>query len=411
MTVVRSRRSWPVRIGLLIAVVGIIGGLLRADSSAAQSSSLFEATANAEAVRLGLSFDPPLVQDELANPAVLAAQASLTSRGESSGYASSPYPGDFPVTVPGLLSSVILQGAFSVPSYPLIASSNHPGVPEQSLAVGPINLSARSVETSSSGVATDGVNRSATTVGVDRTTGTVTAEATTSFASIDLGNDVLSIDGIRSSATARREPGADVIADSEFTVSSLRILGQRVEVTREGLELLGTQLPFGLGGVADALSVLLVGLAGAGIEIEFLPSEITDHGAISAGLQITEVLPATSELPETTVSLILGRAVANVDNRLIARPGPPSGSVDLGVDSFGRSDVLGSLGSPTSGGSGTPTTGPATADLPTQPAGSSITPELVDAEMFYPAMVLGGLALAALSALLRRWGVRPQWTS
>lgn len=413
----RSRRRWPRRLSLVLLVTAGLGGIgVPARPVTAQVPSVFEATANAEAARIGLAFDPPIVQEELANPAALAAQARLTSLGQSSGYASHPYPGDFPVTVPGLVSSAILQGAFSVPPYPLIATSSHPSDPDQSVVLGTVDLSAHSGTDSSMGVASDGANRSVASVTVDRGTGTVTATATIEIGSIHLG-ELLSVAGVRSSASAERAPGDDVATTSRFSVSALRLLGQEIAVTADGLSLAGTELPLGLGGAAGVLDGLLATLAESGTTVRFLPSEETASGIVSAGLEIVHISDGSAEVPASTVTVTLGRAAAFVDNRALPTPGStPVAPIDtsgttgsIGVATPGGLPSFGTAGAGAVAGAGsTPTEAPA--QQPVR-AVSSMVPELVDGARFYPVMVFGGLAVAGLSALLRRWGLRPRWTS
>jgi hypothetical protein len=50
--------------------------------------------------------------------------------------------------------------------------------------------------------------------------------------------------------------------------------------------------------------------------------------------------------------------------------------------------------------------------LPAAPtAYGSLVPERVEAGRFYPVLVLGGAALVAVISLLRKWGVKPTWSS
>jgi hypothetical protein len=434
MTWARPRVRRPLGCLALIAI-GLTSVALTAssDSAGAQVPSRFQAVASAEALRAVVAFDPPVAEEELANPAALAAQVRLTSLGESTGYASHPYPGEFPATVPGLISSAILDGAFSVPSYPLVAATNHPATSEDSLVIGPLSMVSRSGDNGSSSTVGDGANRSSATASVDRNTGVVTAEAVTELGSIDLG-ELLRLAGVRGYASVTRAPDGEVTISSDFEVAAIEVQGQQIALTRGGLRLLGGELPFGLGQLpvapddsplgleelVEPLNALLATLAGSEMSVRFLPSEATESGVVSAGLEIVQVLDTGSpDVPTPTVTVTLGRTAAFVENHALPRPADP-GVIPIDDSPVAPSPPGGSGGPVVAAGpvAAAPAPSPAAPTAPpgavsTQPTGAhaSITPELVRAGRFYPVLIVGGLALAGLSGLLRRWGVQPRWTS
>jgi hypothetical protein len=76
--------------------------------------------------------EPGVVFPQLIDAGGSVAQASLSSLGVSTAFASDPYPSESFVLAPGLIAG-LTSGATSavIPPYPLIASSNFPAIPEK----------------------------------------------------------------------------------------------------------------------------------------------------------------------------------------------------------------------------------------------------------------------------------------
>ena len=119
--------------GLAAAVVtlGLLGSIPA--SSSAQELVTFEAIAAADGLRIELT-TPSLLVSNLFDGGVPVAQATANGSGQSRAFAAVPYPGDTPLTLPGLLLPIL--GLPSLPAYPLIATSSHSVQPESSVELG-----------------------------------------------------------------------------------------------------------------------------------------------------------------------------------------------------------------------------------------------------------------------------------
>lgn len=416
MRTTRSTRSWgriACALAILLAIVVVPGR--------SQAASTFSASAGGEIVRASVRLVPPLLQEELLDPGAVAAQASLTSFGESTAFSSHPYPGSVPVALPGLVDGLVasmpavppeLGALLNVPEYPLIASSSYPGTPSSTIGIGPLSMDAQSRARESSATTSDGVNRSEARVTADDASDVVTARAAVTVGSVDLG-PLVRLAGIRSSATVSQGADGEVERDTEFTVASLSVLGTQLRVTPDGLELAGVNLPLGLAGVLDPVQALLDTLAGQGTSIRFLDATETADGVISAGLVVETTFDTGINGIVATVTLTFGRTFASVSNAARGGLGGDGvlpddlgpGAVDLGIG--GGFD----LGGTTPGAVATPggSRGPATADQVERI--SALVPDETDAGGFYPVLAVAGAVFVIGISLFRKIGVRSTWTS
>jgi hypothetical protein len=442
---VTVRRALIARAGVAGAIVAL-GLLARPPAGPAEPAASFEAVASGGLIQTLVRVEPAIVQSDLLDPGAVTAQARLTSLGDSTAFASHPYPGAFPLSLPGLASSAVLQGSASVPEYPFVAASSHPSRPEACVSAGSMALSARSRGDDTTGEAADGVNRAAASAAVDRGSGRVTARAEAELVTFDLGPS-LSLTGLRSTATTTRSPGGEVQRRTEFTVDRLLILGREVRVTPDGLELAGTTVAPGLAGPASTLNGLMAALATGGTTIKVLPPVEIENGATSAGLEISQRVDMKVQgASVVTVTSVLGRSSTWVADRVQA-PAPVGLLPGDTIGPVGAADpaALGPRVAPASGpgpavtprpgeegteggfpagpgpdaatafgdgGAAVASGGGEPSALTARPAGlRSIVPERSHAGTFYPVLVLGGAALVALTSLLRKWGVKPAWTS
>lgn len=437
------RRALITRTGVAGAIV-TLALLAHPAPGPAEPTGSFEAVAGGGLIQTLVRVDPAIVQSDLLDPGVVTAQARLTSLGDSTAYASHPYPGAFPLSVPGLVSSAVLQGAASVPEYPFVASSSYPSRPEARVSATSLVLSARSSGDDTSGEAADGVNRTVALAAVDRGSGRVTARAEAELGAFDLGPS-LSVTGLRSAATTTRRPGGKAERRTEFTVDRIMILGREVQVTAGGLELAGDMVAPGLAGPATTLNDLLAALSAGGTTIRVLPPMENENGATSAGLEVSQrvdvkipgasVVTVTSNLGRSSTWVADRVQVPAVTNLLPGDTIGPVGSLGPGAVAPAAPALGGdpAVTSPPAGGPAadfsswsSPEVGPITGGdgrsipsgagessaLPARPAGHrSIVPERSHAGTFYPVLVLGGTALVAVTSLLRKWGVKPAWTS
>jgi hypothetical protein len=406
-------------------------------SSSAQTSTAFSAVADARLTAVNFTFVPGIVFPQLIDAGSAVAQAELSSLGDSRSFASSPYPSESAVLLPGLVAGLTNGGTSGVvPEYPLVASSSHPTTPAQRVEAGSLVLDAASGERSTRGAASDGLDEATATVARDANTGAVVARAETAAASIRLSS-LLSLDGVRSTAEARTADDGTVELTSSFDVGALVVAGQRL-----GLE----DLLAGSGGLPDlggtAAGLLLEQLAADGTTIEVLPAEQTEDAITSAGLLVRRVepapdLPPLPPLPDTGLSsvpgaaavlalpnglsgveeivteVVIGRASARVDAR--ALPGLPE--VSPPVDAAGPATPLGA-GAGSSVGSPARTPVPAATPRPASPAapaggqapsaGPATALAIADIATppFYAVLLIAGAACVGTVVLIGKLGVR-----
>jgi hypothetical protein len=402
-------------------------------STGEPSSTLsFSAVADSRLVSANFTVEPGIIFPQLIDAGSSVAQAQLSSLGDSKAFASDPYPSESAVLLPGLVAG-LTSGATSgiVPEYPLIASSSFPAKPDQRVALANLSLSAQSAPDRTTGSAGNGLNEAVASAERDPGSGTVTVKATTAAAALSLPG-LLSLDGVRSTATAKQAPGGKVELSSSFDIGALVIAGQRVSLSGllgssgEGLDLGST-----------AVGLLLQQLAASGTTIDVLPAEKTADTVLSAGLRIRTVTPAPDlpplpPLPDTGLSsvpalaavlalpgglsgiqdivteVVIGRASAHIEARTIggevdgdAADVPSIGSPGNGVGTGGLGTTVGlpPIGSPSAPGA-TPS--------PTAPTAMSRTSTIaeVSSDPFYAALLLAGVACVGAFVLIGKLGVR-----
>jgi len=344
----------PVAVCGVLAVTGPLG------PRAAGAEGVLSATAGASGVATS-------VQDPANFPlgAVIegdgpAAQAALTTTGQSNGFASALYPGSFALSLPGLLAS---QGAPELPAYPLYVESDaglhrsdsvrQPGLsltstssPDASTAEALAGLSSEQASVASS--------RAAATVSVDRAAGAVLAQATAATEVLTAGP--LRIGHTASRAQAGRTGSSGLRRDSSLEVADMTVNGVTVGLTDHGLSAGGGAVPLPGDPIAQQL-------AQAGITVTYLAARDVPDGVVSPGLRI-DVRQRDSGL---VASLIVGQSIAVAS----LGPGP----------AFAVPPVVGSLSALVSGGPRQPpgsTSGPAGGPGAGAPAVTAPAPAAVD---------------------------------
>ena len=394
-------------------------------STSAQSSLAFSAVADGRLVAANFTFEPGIIFPQLVDAGSSVAQAELSSLGDSAAFASDPYPSESVVLLPGLVAG-LTSGATSglVPEYPLIASSSYPSKPEQIVSVGSLTLAAESSENRTTSVAGNGLNEAKASVQRDRTSGAVTARATTAAATLSLPG-LLSLDGVRSSASARQAPDGKIELSSSFDIGTLVIAGQRISLSG----LLGASGDgFDLG--STAVGLLLQQLAANGTTIDFLPAEKTKDSVMSAGLRIRSVMPAPElpplpPLPDTGLSslpalaavlalpgglsgienivteVVIGRASVRIDARTLGSGGEVVSAPVVDLPEFG--DGGAAVGLPSG-----PSVSIPGSTAPTSPSGISSTLAIADvrSDPFYAVLLLAGVACVGTFVLIGKLGVR-----
>jgi hypothetical protein len=313
------------------------------------------------------------------------------------------------IAAPGLVAG-LTNGATSgvVPDYPLISSSTFPVQPDGRVQAGSIDLQAHSERASTRASARNGLNVAEASVTADAELGDVTVKAQASAATVNISS-LLSVDGVRSAATAKAGGNGKVELSSSFDVGALTIAGQRIPVVDD----LVTSEGGLMSGSASVLGALLGPLAAQGTTVEVLPSTRTADSITSAGLRIRTRQAAPPDLASgiefVTFEITIGQVSARVDNLALA----PSGSSPVDVGSgLAPGPTISTGGSFDSGGfalPGSPVT-PAAPVLGSRPAttidgGTRLIAD-ISLSSIYPVLLAAGLVLVAMVNLIRKLGVQ-----
>jgi hypothetical protein len=334
--------------------------------------------------------------------------------GESSGWAGSPYPGETVISAPALIGS---QTGGKFPGYPAYAASTYPSDESATSGQDPHVMRSHSTRTSTKAQASTVLGQDAaaasttamahTSVDPDALTGKATATSDTKPWAV---NGVLELGRVLSSATATVDRDGKVVRDSELTIGRTEIAGQVVEITPDGLKVVGQTAP-----LPDATDPVKA-LAAAGIKIHYLDEKRTEHGIVSAGLEVQARQQDTQSGAVYTVTYVFGRASADA-GRIEAPPGstsvPPAQVPQAPTDAGGGGDAADSQApaddipaapkTPSEDGSSTPTD--------TRPVQLATNPTDMGVTGLYIVLAFGAVATFAAGTLLRLLGVKTRWTS
>lgn len=301
-------RRAPKIFGASFVLVATLGLAQLTPGSPAGAASSFRAVASADAVRVLVVVPNFPVTSSVVDTGLYSAQAVVTSNNESQAFASTPYPGEGVVTLPGTLAGF---GAAGIPAYPLYASSVHPDRPHAQVGDGPFRLVADSNETTSESTASSGVSgdqnigAAVTTASVKRSgDGSVLASAQTRV-------DAFAAQGVRfgsvlSSATTKLLPDGKLERSSSLDITGLTVNNVSLRLTKDGLVAGDQAVPINSGALSDALKQ-------AGVSIAYIAHEETPSGIVGAGVRVT----AAVEVPGSgvvNVSWILGRSLSVIDS-------------------------------------------------------------------------------------------------
>jgi len=313
---VNRRGVWPVVVfGAVVATSSV------APPSGADDGGTFSAAASSSGLRVSLAAPGYAAVQELTDFGFPVAQAAVDSLGESSGFASYPYPGSTFLAGPGTLAGFTGQGLPPFFTYPFIASSSYPGQPETKVAQPGYQLTSTSGASSSQATAEAGgsdhhdssLGFSAASARAQRSTddGTVTADGANRTDAVALAG-VLRIGHAAGSAKVTRTGGGVLTRDSSFAVEGLSVAGQRVGLAPDGLVVPGTTVPVPNGrALTDAL-------ARAGLALRYLRGGDLPDGVVSPGMAVTwnQQIPNG---PMLVMTLTFGQVVA----RASAEAGAP----------------------------------------------------------------------------------------
>ena len=368
----------------------------------------FSALAGGEVAHVDFVLQPGLLVERLVDPGSSIAQSTLDSLGTSNAYASTPYPGETVVGAPPLLAGL---SPVAPPDYPFYASSTYPTTPHGHASGGAISLDATSAAAASQSTATDGLNRTRSSVSSDASSGEVVAEAASHVGEVDLGAG-FRLSDLSSTVKVVRDSTGSVRRESELSIGRLVVLGQSFRITRDGVELIGQQVPLGVA-PDEVLRSLLEQLASQGVAVKFLDAAKTDTGMTSGAVQVTYD-GSVPTYGKGRIAYTFGRATASIG---------PSGSSDGaliddlgGFENAGDVGAVGTVLSPAPVGPslvGPAPTSSLRANVPSlQPIASArALDETSSVFRFYPVLVVVAAGLVVMTSLFRHFGVRLAWTS
>jgi hypothetical protein len=424
-------------LGCTVILAGVIvGGPPRGARAQSNEQALqFSGSASAVGLNINLNITGFPATDVPVDSGGPTAQALADSSGfQSTAYAAFPDPGEFLLTVPGLVPGLVESGVAglppiefpSLPDYPFYVRTDTSN-PNASLGSGPYSLSAESKAVSSRADAAAGVRqslvgnlavvRASATVGPTEDE-TVVSEAVSVLEGLRVGP--VAIGSIRSIARQSLDQFGEVTTDTELVISGLSIGGIAVNLTENGIDLAST------GSVVPLpLNDTLVDLLDAtGLTVELLRAEEMEDRVVAPGVRMT--IPfSTPVIPQVgqysgTATITIGQATASL---LAGAPGAPDGFSFLPPEPAGTGSS--DIGLPDLGGAGgsvtppipAPGAGPASAPSPSAPSdggadpgfqpAAAIRPEaLLGIESVYLMIVAGALLAAASGNLIQRLGGR-----
>ena len=344
---------------VLLAALGLAGVT---DGSTAGAAQNFRGVAAAEALRVQVTVPNFPVTSSVVDTSLYAVQAEVTSNNTSQAFASSPYPGDGVVSLPGTLAGF---GAGGIPAYPLYASSVNPDRQHAQVGDGPFKLVADSAGKSSESSASSGVSgernigSAVSTASVKRADdGGVTSASSAKVEALEV--QPLRIGSVVSTATTKLAPDGKLERSSALEVSGVTVNGMAVQLTHDGIVVGDKALPIDAKSVNDAL-------AKARVRITWIDPQELPNGVVGAGVKITSGI----EVPGSgviDVAWTIGRSMAVID---------AAGTADDVLSGVPAGDVAPAPppGPPAEASSPAPAPAPADRDAAAVPATSAASSE------------------------------------
>ncbi|MGP3983147.1 hypothetical protein [Streptomyces sp. KR80] len=409
----RPRAHAIVGMGTVVLLACLPGAAIAAE----QGEEDCPVVATAQGVQVMVSASDNLFLQAPSGVGIPVAQACVNyGVEESTGFASSPYPGETVVSAPALLRG---QTGQPIPGYPAYASSRYPSEEKSESEQHGHSLSSHSTQTSTRA-------RAGTRLGQDKASGETTALAeavvdparqvgrasATSDTQPWTVNGVLRLGQMRSVAKATTGKDGKVVRSSRLQIGRTEVAGQVVEITPDGVKAVGKTLPLPKADPAKAL-------AAAGVRVRYLRAKSTEQGVMSAGIEVLARQQDPKSGAVYTVQYVFGRAFAAADRveRVPGGGGPPP-PAELPATSGGDG------GAPAEPAPEAPAEEPP-ADSPGAPGPDSAAPAPDDAPParlignpidmgvtgLYLVLAFGAVATFAFGTLLRLLGVRTRWTS
>ena len=378
------RKTW--RVGLPGAVLLAASGLLVHPASGEGELGGFVAVASAQAIRVSYEADGFLIVRSLLDSGGPVSQAVVNSI-DGQSFASLPYPGETPLSGPGLIAA---NGGPTLPAYPFYVNASSTN-PEQKFSdpanaysiVASVTNGEAAGEARVGGGSEDAIatgQRTFASAGANANA--VTAKGETTVEGVSLGGGALRIASVHSRSVTTYVSGA---AEPE-TATELVVEGGRAGTTTfaygpEGLKVAGGGIPLPAG---EGLAAINQALAPAGLALHFVGASEVPGGKSAGALEITQA----GELPTgghgkarlRFGATATGITVGGGDTALLPpAPDPPfePPSADGGTVSAPQPDSPGavdpSLGAVNVDGG---LSGVAIGGLPTGPVSSSSSPVL-----------------------------------
>jgi hypothetical protein len=308
--------------GLALTATG--GGLAGAAPASGYAAG-FSGTASGNGVRM--TFD--VANTASRNPidgGGPTAQAHVDSLGNSAAFASHPYPGELPLSGPGLLAGALkdsfpMLDAPNIPGYPFYVESKHPLAPHGETTGPGQSLEASSDATSSTAKAASGFGSAAGSGGFVRSVATVasTAERVTAHAESRMSSFVLGplrLGEVVSVAEASLRPDGSIDRDGQISVTGVTVEGVPVSFGTSGLVVAGTTTPLPS---SEPLSKML---EQAHITVELTPKEVTPTSVVAPAVKIVQTLPGSNG----RITYLIGVASVALDGQ--AQPPLASAPID-----------------------------------------------------------------------------------
>jgi hypothetical protein len=297
------------RCGSALVLLAVAGVATISPTTPAGASANFHGVATADAIRVSVIVPNAPASSSIVDAGITSSQAVVTSAGTSQAYASSPYPGDNAVALPGTLAGF---GVAGVPQYPLYAGSMYPDTPKTEIGGGPFHLLASSTATTSDGAATSGQGgeqgnallTSAVTAVHREADGSVTSHSESKVQGFVAGP--LKIASIVSTSTAKLPAsGGALDRSSQLDVTGVSVNDVAVSVTPKGLVVKDQTVP------ADG-KALEEALAKANVSVSYIAPEELPNGVVGAGLKVATSFTIPGNAPSQVVWLF-GRSLAVID--------------------------------------------------------------------------------------------------
>jgi hypothetical protein len=375
-------------------------------------------TAIAQGVQVMVSASDNTALQAPSGVGVPVAQACVDHRvEESSGFASSPYPGETIVSAPALIGS---QTGEAIPGYPAYATSRYPSAQKAESEQLGHTLTSHSGKNSTRAQARTRLGQDAASgettalanAAVDPVRRVSSASATADTQPITL-NGLLRLGRVRSLATATVGKEGKLVRDSQLSVGRTEVAGQVVEITKDGVRAVGQKGPLPQGDPAKALEA-------AGVRVRYLRAEQTERGVISAAVEVLVRQQDTQSGAVYTVHYTFGRAFAAAG--MVEQP--PGGGGDLppveapppaAGGGGGDAGVPAEPPDPAPGeeppGEEPAAPGDAAAPKNPSPGGLAGNPADMGVTGLYLVVAFSAVATFAFGTLLRLLGVRTRWTS